>query len=90
MTLARAEFKLRYLDSIVGYVWSLVQPLLLFLVMWLVWTELFNPGRGVAHYELSLLLGIALFTFFSEATGACPHVPGEQGGHAPQDSRSRP
>jgi ABC-type polysaccharide/polyol phosphate transport system ATPase subunit/ABC-type polysaccharide/polyol phosphate export permease len=70
LTLARAEFKLRYLDSIVGYVWSLIQPLLLFLVLWLVWAELFNPGIDVRHYELSLLLGIALFTFFSEATGA--------------------
>jgi len=70
LTLARAEFKLRYLDSIVGYVWSLIQPLLLFLVLWLVWAELFNPGVDVRHYELSLLLGIALFTFFSEATGA--------------------
>ena len=68
LTLARAEFKLRYLDSIVGYVWSLVQPLLLFLVLYFVWTELFNPGRDVPHYELALLLGIALFTFFSEAT----------------------
>jgi ABC-type polysaccharide/polyol phosphate transport system ATPase subunit/ABC-type polysaccharide/polyol phosphate export permease len=69
LMLARAEFKLRYLDSIVGYVWSLVQPLMLFLVMWLVWAELFDPGADVNHYALSLLLGIALFTFFSEATG---------------------
>jgi ABC-2 type transport system permease protein len=69
LILARAEFKLRYLDSIVGYVWSLVQPLLLFLVMLFVWAELFHPGSDVPHYELGLLLGIALFTFFSEATG---------------------
>ena len=69
LTLARTDFKLRYLDSIVGYVWSLVQPLLLFLVLWLLWTELFSPGDDVPHYELSLLMGIALFTFFSEATG---------------------
>ena len=69
LMLARAEFKLRYLDSIVGYVWSLVQPLLLFLVLWLVWAELFHPDSDVRYYELGLLLGIALFTFFSEATG---------------------
>ena len=69
LTLARTDFKLRYLDSIVGYVWSLVQPLLLFLVLWLVWAELFNPGDDVPNYELTLLMGIALYTFFSEATG---------------------
>ncbi len=70
MTLARADFKLRYLDSIVGYVWSLIQPLLLFLVMWFVWTELFPHTTDVPYYDVMLLLGIALFTFFSEATGA--------------------
>ncbi len=69
LVLARAEFKLRYLDSLIGYVWSLVQPLLLFLVLYFVWVELFDPGGGVPHYELALLLGVALFTFFSEATG---------------------
>jgi ABC-2 type transport system permease protein len=69
LTLARAEFKLRYLNSIVGYVWSLAQPLLLFLVLYFFWVELFHPGAGVPHYELALLLGVALFTFFSEAAG---------------------
>jgi ABC-type polysaccharide/polyol phosphate transport system ATPase subunit/ABC-type polysaccharide/polyol phosphate export permease len=69
LTLARAEFKLRYLNSVVGYVWSLMQPLLLFLVLYFVWVELFHPGRGAENYEYALLLGVALFTFFSEATG---------------------
>jgi ABC-type polysaccharide/polyol phosphate transport system ATPase subunit/ABC-type polysaccharide/polyol phosphate export permease len=69
LTLARSEFKLRYLDSIVGYLWSLGQPLLLFLVLYLVWSKLFTPGTDVPHYQLVLLLGIALFTFFGEATG---------------------
>jgi ABC-type polysaccharide/polyol phosphate transport system ATPase subunit/ABC-type polysaccharide/polyol phosphate export permease len=69
LVLARAEFKLRYLDSLIGYVWSLVQPVLLFLVLLFIWAELFDPGQGVPHYELALLLGVALFTFFSEATG---------------------
>ena len=68
-TLARAEFKLRYFDSVVGYVWALMQPLLLFLVLYFVWVELFDPGRGVDNYEYALLLGVALFTFFTEATG---------------------
>ena len=69
LTLARAEFKLRYLNSIIGYVWALMQPLLLFLVLYFLWVELFNPGRGIPNYELALLLSVAFFTFFSEATG---------------------
>jgi ABC-type polysaccharide/polyol phosphate transport system ATPase subunit/ABC-type polysaccharide/polyol phosphate export permease len=69
MMLSRAEFKLRYLDSAVGYLWSLAQPLGLFLVLYFVWAELFHPNNRVPHYELTLLLGIALYTFFSEASG---------------------
>jgi ABC-type polysaccharide/polyol phosphate transport system ATPase subunit/ABC-type polysaccharide/polyol phosphate export permease len=68
LTLARVEFKLRYLNSVIGYLWALAQPLLLFAVLYLVWSQVFERG-DVAHYELKLLLGIALFTFFSEATG---------------------
>lgn len=67
-TLTRQEFKLRYLDSVVGYVWSLAQPLLLFLVLYLVWATLFKPGTHIPYYKQGLLLGIALFTFFGEAT----------------------
>jgi ABC-type polysaccharide/polyol phosphate transport system ATPase subunit/ABC-type polysaccharide/polyol phosphate export permease len=69
LMLARAEFKLRYLDSVVGYLWALMQPLLLFLVLYFVWVQLFDPGAGIPHYEFFLLYGVALFTFFGEATG---------------------
>ena len=69
MVLARIEFKLRYLDSVVGYLWTLGQPLLLYLVLYLVWSQLFTRSSHVPHYQLVLLLGIALFTFFGEATG---------------------
>jgi ABC-type polysaccharide/polyol phosphate transport system ATPase subunit/ABC-type polysaccharide/polyol phosphate export permease len=69
LMLARAEFKLRYLDSAIGYVWALLQPLLWFAVLYLIWSQVFRLGNEVPHYQLGLLLGVALFTFFSEATG---------------------
>jgi ABC-2 type transport system permease protein len=69
LTLARTDFKLRYLDSAVGYVWALAQPLLMFAVLYTVWTKVLQRGGTTPHYGLNLLLGIAMFTFFSEATG---------------------
>jgi ABC-type polysaccharide/polyol phosphate transport system ATPase subunit/ABC-type polysaccharide/polyol phosphate export permease len=68
LTLARTDFKLRYLDSAVGYVWALAQPLLMFAVLYVVWAEIVKVGSNAAHYELTLLLAIAVFTFFTEAT----------------------
>jgi ABC-2 type transport system permease protein len=69
LILARTEFKLRYLDSVVGYVWALGQPLLMFGVLYLIWTKVIHTGADAPHYGLNLLLGLALFNFFSESTG---------------------
>nr|MDQ6914882.1 ABC transporter permease [Actinomycetota bacterium] len=67
LALATAEFKLRYLDSLIGYAWALAQPLLMFAVLYTIWTKIFHVGH-VGHYPLKLLVGVALFTFFSEAS----------------------
>lgn len=69
LALARAEFKLRYLDSAVGYVWALAQPLLWFAVLYLVWTDIFHVQSDIENFKLGLLVAIALFSFFTEATG---------------------
>src|SRR5262249_4542787 len=65
LMMARADFKLRYLDSLVGYLWALAQPLLLFVVLYLVWSRILQTGTHVAHYQLSLLLGLAFYMFFT-------------------------
>ena len=70
ISMARAEFKLRYLDSAIGYAWALGQPLLMYAVLYAIWTNVIHRGDDVAHYPLKLLLAIVLFTFFSEATGS--------------------
>jgi ABC-2 type transport system permease protein len=69
VTLARTDWKLRFFGSVLGYVWSLVRPLLLFAVLWVVFTKVFRAGAGVPHYPVYLLTGIVLWTFFVETTG---------------------
>jgi ABC-2 type transport system permease protein len=66
--IAAAEFKLKYSDSALGYAWSLLKPLGLFGMLYLVFGHLFRVNGGVGHYPLYLLLGIVLWTFFSDAT----------------------
>lgn len=68
LTLARTEFKLRYFGSVLGYVWSLMRPLLLFGVLYVVFTQAFKLNRGIADYPVYLLTSIMLWTFFLEAT----------------------
>jgi ABC-2 type transport system permease protein len=71
LTLARTEFKLRYFGSVLGYVWSLMRPLLFFGVIYLFFTQIANLGRGVPHYGVYLLTGIVLWNYLGEATANC-------------------
>lgn len=68
--LARTEFKLRFFGSVLGYVWTLMRPLMLFGVMLFVFTDILNINKGnpVSHYPEYLLESLILFTFFQEAT----------------------
>jgi len=69
LTLATTEFRLRYLGSFLGYLWSLLRPLLFFGVLYVVFTQVFKVGSG-AHYGVYLLSNIILWSFFLEVTGA--------------------
>lgn len=66
-TLAVADFKLRFFGSVLGYLWQLMRPLMLFGVLYVVFTQ-FIEVSDQKLFPVSLLLGIVLFTFFAEAT----------------------
>lgn len=68
LTLATTDFKLRYFGSVLGYLWSLMRPLLMFGVLYVVFTQVFSLGKGVPHYPVYLLTSIILWTFFVETT----------------------
>ncbi len=70
--LAKTEFKLAFFGSALGYLWQLMRPLLLFGVIYLVISKSGLVSKNAANlpfYGASLLLGIVLFTFFSEGSG---------------------
>lgn len=66
--LVRTDFKLRYQGSVLGYTWSLLRPLLLFLILYVVFVKFLRLGNDVEHYPIYLLLGIVLWNFFGEMT----------------------
>jgi ABC-2 type transport system permease protein len=66
--MAVTEFKRTYFGTVLGYVWSLVRPLLLFAVLLFVFTKIVRIGSTTPNYPVLLLLGIVLFSFFQEAT----------------------
>ncbi|KXS45451.1 MULTISPECIES: ABC transporter permease [Methanohalophilus] len=64
--LAWSEFKLRYKNSILGYFWSLLEPMLMLTVLYVVFSNLMRVQ--VEYFQLFLLLGIILWNFLSRAT----------------------
>jgi ABC-2 type transport system permease protein len=64
--MAGIEFKLKYTDSALGYVWSLVKPLSYFAVLWVVFGRFFKLS-AVRDFPLYLFIGIVLYTFFMDA-----------------------
>lgn len=66
--LAVTDFKLRYFGSVLGYLWTLMRPLMLFGVLYFVFTQVIKFGEGVPYYPVYLLTSIVLFTYFSETT----------------------
>lgn len=58
------DFKARYADAVLGYVWSLVKPLAYFGVLWLVFAHLLKTANQTQDFAIFLLIGILLYTFF--------------------------
>ena len=66
--LVRTDFKLRYQGSVLGYAWSLLRPLLLFVILYIVFVKFLKLGTSTPHYPVYLLLGIVIWNFFLEMT----------------------
>ena len=68
--ISKKDYKLSYFGSALGYVWSLMQPLLFFGVLYLVFAVIVQFNKGVPDFPVLLLMNIVLFGFFQQGTGA--------------------
>lgn len=69
-TLAVTEFKLRFFGSALGYLWQLMRPLLLFGVLYVIFTHVLRFESAAEFYPVALLAGVVMFVFLSESTGS--------------------
>lgn len=66
--LVKTDFQLRYQGSFLGMLWSVVKPLMLFAVMYVVFVRFLKFTDGTPTFPISLLCGTCLWNFFSEST----------------------
>ncbi len=66
--LTKTDFKLRYQGSVLGYMWALLRPLMMFAILYVVFAKLLNYGGDIPHYPVYLLCGTTIWSFFTECT----------------------
>lgn len=66
--LTKTDFKLRYQGSVLGYLWALLRPLMMFAILYIVFSKLLRIGSDIPHYPVYLLCGTTLWSFFTECT----------------------
>jgi len=76
--LAVADFRLKYHDSVLGYIWTMLNPMLMFGVYYFVFTVVF-PSR-IQDYPIFLLIGIFNFAFFQDCTFSAMNSIGNKSG----------
>jgi ABC-2 type transport system permease protein len=64
-----SDLKLRYQASFLGYLWTLLKPLAVFTILYVVFVKFLRLGAGIPYYPIYLLLGIVGWGFFTEAAG---------------------
>ncbi len=66
--LTKTDFKLRYQGSVLGYLWALLRPLMMFAILYIVFAKLLRFGGDIPHYPVYLLTGTSIWSFFTECT----------------------
>lgn len=66
--LTKTDFKLRYQGSVLGYLWALLRPLMMFAILYIVFAKLLKIGNDIPHYPVYLLAGTTMWSFFTECT----------------------
>lgn len=66
--LTKTDFKLRYQGSVLGYLWALLRPLMMFAILYIVFAKLLKIGSDIPHYPVYLLVGTTMWSFFTECT----------------------
>jgi ABC-2 type transport system permease protein len=66
--LVKTDFKLRYQGSVLGYIWSLLRPMFMFAILYVIFGIVLNAKGNIPYYPVYLLLGIVLWNYFAEVT----------------------
>ena len=64
--LVRRDLQARYRDSVLGFVWTLIRPIVQFLMYYLVLGQFLRAAEGVPQFAIFLFAGLTIYSFFAE------------------------
>lgn len=80
MLLIRRDLQARYRDSFLGFLWTVIRPLVQFLVYYIVLGQLLGAARGIDNFAIYLFAGFTLYTFLTDVVfGATGSIIGNAG-----------
>jgi ABC-2 type transport system permease protein len=65
---AVTDFRMRYIDAVLGYFWALMRPLITFGIVFLFLRQILSFGGSIVNFAPMLMLNIIMFQFFQETT----------------------
>jgi len=78
--LTRREIKARYKDSVLGLLWSLIRPIVMLMIYWLVMGNFLGAARGVNQFAIYIFTGLAIWQLFSDiVSGGTASIVGNGG-----------
>lgn len=79
-TVSVSDFRQTYANTALGFMWTVIKPLVFFGVIFIVLREILRFGADVPNYPLILVLGLILFQYFQETTTrAVRSIPAREG-----------
>lgn len=67
--LSARDLRVRYSTSALGYLWSVLDPLLMSLIYWFIFTQVFSKGVGAEPYIVFLLSALLPWVWFNSSVG---------------------
>lgn len=64
--LVRRDLQARYRDSVLGFLWTVIRPIIVFLMYFIVLGKFLRAAEGVPDFAIYLFSGLTLYSFFSE------------------------
>lgn len=64
--LVRRDLQARYRDSVLGFLWALIRPIIMFGMYYVVLGQILGAARGIDNFAVYLFAGLTIYTFFSD------------------------